>query len=49
MDLAQTFVFDLGWIFFVAWAIVLAALGVIAFGRELVSSTESDTAEKRSA
>jgi len=35
MDLAEVLIFDLGWIFFSAWAMVLAAVGAIAFGRDL--------------
>jgi hypothetical protein len=38
MDLAQVLIFDLGWIFFVAWGMVLVAVGAIAFGRELFPS-----------
>ncbi len=36
MDLAQVLIFDLGWIFFAAWGMVLAALSAIAFGRDLI-------------
>ncbi len=36
MDLAQVFIFDLGWILFAAWGMVLAAVGVIAFGRDIL-------------
>jgi len=36
MDLAQTFIFNAGWFFFVAWGIVLAAVSVIAFGRDIL-------------
>jgi hypothetical protein len=35
MDLAQIFILDLGWIFFVAWAVVLAAVAAIAFGPDV--------------
>jgi hypothetical protein len=35
MDLAEVLIFDLGWIFFAAWGMVLAAVGAIAFGRDL--------------
>jgi len=38
MDLAEVLIFDLGWIFFAAWAMVLAAVGAIAFGRESLSA-----------
>jgi hypothetical protein len=36
MDLSQALIFDLGWVFFAAWGIVLAAVSAIAFGRELL-------------
>jgi hypothetical protein len=35
MDMAQVLIFDLGWIFFAAWGMVLAAVSAIAFGRDL--------------
>jgi hypothetical protein len=35
MDLAQAFIFDAGWFFFAAWGMVLAAVSVIAFGRDI--------------
>ncbi|MFZ0198618.1 MAG: hypothetical protein WB523_22480 [Candidatus Sulfotelmatobacter sp.] len=38
MDLEQVFIFDLGWIFFAAWGLVLTAVSVIAFGRDIVAS-----------
>jgi hypothetical protein len=36
MDLDQVLIFDLGWVFFAAWGMVLATLGAIAFGRDLL-------------
>jgi hypothetical protein len=36
MDVAQVFIFDLGWVFFIAWGTVLAAVSVIAFGQEIL-------------
>lgn len=36
MDL-QFLVIDLGWVFFVAWGMVLLALGALAFGKDLIS------------
>ncbi len=35
MDMVQVFIFDAGWIFFAAWGMALAALSVIAFGRDM--------------
>jgi hypothetical protein len=39
MDLAQILIFDLGWIFFAAWGVVLAAVTAIAFGADLFPSS----------
>ncbi len=39
MDKVQAFILDLGWIFFVAWGTVLAAVSLIAFWRDLFPST----------
>jgi hypothetical protein len=36
MDVAQVFVLVAGWIFFAAWGIVLSAISVVAFGRDLL-------------
>jgi hypothetical protein len=36
MEVAQSFIFDAGWIFFAAWVVVLAALGAVAFGHDIV-------------
>jgi hypothetical protein len=43
MDLAQVFIFDLGWAFFAAWGTALAAVTVIAFGRDIVASSGKET------
>lgn len=37
MELLQSFVFDLGWIFFVAWGTVLTTLAVVAFKPDIVA------------
>ena len=42
MDLAQVFIFDLGWLFFAAWGTVLTALCVVAFGHDALPSTRTD-------
>jgi hypothetical protein len=39
MDLAQVLIFVVGWIFFAAWGMVLAAVSVIAFGQDIIPST----------
>jgi hypothetical protein len=36
VDLEQVFIFDVCWLFFAAWGLVLAAVSVIAFGRDLL-------------
>jgi hypothetical protein len=38
MDMAQVLIFYLGWMFFTAWGMVLAAVSAIAFGRDLFPS-----------
>ncbi len=37
MDLEQAFIFDIGWLFFAAWGLVLAMVSVIAFGRDIAA------------
>ena len=46
MDLAQAFIFAVGWIFFAAWGMVLAAVSVIAFGRDILPTAQPVTVEK---
>jgi hypothetical protein len=36
MDIAQVFIFVAGWIFFAAWGVVLAAVSIVAFGRDIL-------------
>jgi hypothetical protein len=36
MEMTETIILDAGWLFFAAWAMVLAAVSVIAFGREIL-------------
>jgi hypothetical protein len=40
VDLAQVFIFVAGWVFFAAWGLALVVVNVVAFGRDLLSSTE---------
>jgi hypothetical protein len=47
MDLAQVFIFDLGWLFFAAWGTVLAAVSVVAFGRDIFASASQENGEKK--
>jgi hypothetical protein len=46
MDLAQVFIFAVGWIFFAAWGVVLAAVSVVAFGRDILPATQRATVAK---
>jgi hypothetical protein len=46
MDLAQVFIFAVGWIFFAAWGMVLAAVSVIAFGRDILPIAQRASVEK---
>jgi uncharacterized membrane protein len=46
MDLAQAFIVYAGWVFSVAWGTVLAAVSVIAFGRDILPSAQRTTVEK---
>lgn len=36
MEMTETILLDAGWLFFAAWGMVLMAVSVIAFGRELL-------------
>ncbi len=36
MEMAEALIFDAGWLFFAAWGIVLAAVGIVAFGQDLL-------------
>jgi hypothetical protein len=40
MDLVQLFISIAGWVFFTAWGMVLAAVSVIAFGRDILPSAQ---------
>jgi len=46
MDLVQAFIFVAGWFFFAAWGMVLAAVSVIAFGRDILPSAQHAGEEK---
>jgi hypothetical protein len=47
VDLAQVFIFVMGWVFFAAWGMVLAAVSVIAFGRDILAFTGRDGEKER--
>jgi hypothetical protein len=40
MDMVEVFIFDVGWIFFAAWGMALAAVSVIAFGRDILPGAQ---------
>ena len=42
MDLAQVFIFFVGWAFFAGWGMVLAAVSVVAFGRDVLPLRERE-------
>jgi hypothetical protein len=46
MDLAQAFIVYAGWIFSIAWGALLAAVSVVAFGRDILPSAQGTTVEK---
>jgi hypothetical protein len=47
MDISQSFIVDLGWIFFATWGTVLASMAAIAFGGDLLSSLRAAGSERR--
>jgi hypothetical protein len=46
MDVAQVFIFDVGWVFFAAWGVVLLAVSAVAFGRDILAFTEQSSREQ---
>jgi hypothetical protein len=42
----EVFVFDVGWIFFAAWGMALAALSVIVFGRDILPDAHPATVKR---
>ena len=47
VDLAQVFIFVSEWIFFAAWGLALVAVSVVAFGKDIISLTEPQTAVRQ--
>ncbi len=47
MDMVQVFIFDAGWIFFAAWGMALAAVSVIAFGRDILPIAQRATVREK--
>lgn len=46
MDLAQAFIFAVGWIFFAAWGAVLVTLSAVTFGRDIFRTNLRNTGAK---
>jgi hypothetical protein len=46
MDMVQVLISDVGWVFFAAWSMALAAFSVIAFGRDIFPSEQRTTVRK---
>jgi hypothetical protein len=46
MDMVELLIFDVGWIFFAAWGMALAALSVIAFGRDILPIAQPATVKR---
>jgi hypothetical protein len=46
MDLAQAFIIYAGWIFSIAWGTLLAAVSVIAFGRDILPTSQRATVDE---
>jgi hypothetical protein len=47
MDLIQSFVVDLGWFFFSAWAAALVAVSVVAFGNDILAFANQSAGDKK--
>ena len=47
MDMVQGFICDVGWFFFAAWGMALAAISVVAFGRDILPGAQRATATKK--
>jgi hypothetical protein len=43
MEITEAIILDAGWLFFTAWAVVLATVSVIAFGWDVLPITQRDT------
>jgi len=46
MDMAQAFIFAVGWVFFAALGMVLVAVSAIAFSRDILTFTERAVSRK---
>jgi hypothetical protein len=46
MELAQALIVYVEWIFFTAWGMILAAVSVVAFGRDILPIAQRQATEK---
>ncbi len=44
---SQLIIFDLGWVFFLAWSTVLAIATIKAFGRDIVRFSQDQTGKAK--
>jgi hypothetical protein len=47
MDMAQVFIFDLGWVFFIAWGTILVVVSIVAFGRDVVAVSHQPESQNK--
>jgi hypothetical protein len=38
MSVSDAYLFDAGWLFFAGWSVVLVAVNLIAFGKDIIPS-----------
>jgi len=41
MLMSDSYLFDVGWLFFAAWTVIVAVISLAAFGRDLLPSQTS--------
>jgi uncharacterized membrane protein YccC len=46
MEMVEGFIFNAGWFFFAVWSVVLAAVGIITFGRDMLKLSSANIAKK---
>lgn len=46
MELAQALIVYVEWIFFTAWGMILAAVSVVAFGKDMLPTARREAIEK---
>jgi hypothetical protein len=50
MSVVDSYLFEIGWLFFAGWSVILAVLLVVTFGRDFLagSASDSDAGDHRS-